>query len=155
MALQIYAQKIPQKGYEYSKKPMEIMGCTRTSTISQVKKQLNSWGISFTTGEDWVQIENVKWYGIHFNVINFVFDKKGKIKWISSRSNTISKDALMYEFWEIVGDLPYRGLYSDKYNTPYYIHNGVDDSEFAVLSFLLGFWFFFNNTAHEGLGFQP
>ncbi|MCI6592794.1 MAG: hypothetical protein SPK18_10080 [Treponema sp.] len=138
--LNLFSQNHPlQQAKKHANKPMQIMGITYNSTLSQVKKQFNEWNIVYhsTDANNGIQIENITWQGIVFEWINIFYDKRsGQITHIQcSPSQSESKDNITSSFNQIVVGLPFREViesyvYGVQFNT--YIYNGKDSSECAV-----------------------
>ena len=173
----VYAQDKPvqknqskpvQKGHQHSESPISVMGFTYQSTSSEVKEQLEEWGFVWKNLDQKkgyaYQIENIDWYGVNFNVINFCFDKNGIIKWIYlSPNKSENKDNIKKGFNKILSGLPYRkqlkrdwGIYD--IITYYSLYNGKDETEFAVIDndgTYINLSFYLNNSFTEYTGLNP
>jgi len=173
----IYAQSQPiqknqskpvQKGHQHSDEPINVMGFTYKSTPTEVKEQLEEWGFVWKKLDQKkgfaFQIEDIDWYGVNFDVINFCFDSNGVIKWIYlSPDNSENKDSIMKGFKKILSGLPYRkqltrnwGLYD--ITTNYSLYNGKDETEFAVIDNngkYINLSFYLNNSFTEYTGLNP
>ena len=181
LALQVFAQEKPtQKKQEqtnqqlktaqgknaHSKEPMSFMGFTYTTKKKDIEAQLKEWDIQWNILENGgIQIRDIDWKGINFQVINFLFDKKDKIQWIyCSPSKEEERDNVLTCFKDLVTELPYRDNYVKKSNHPllsdkeYILWNGKDETEFAVADVYgtyLSLHFYFNNSIKECLGIKP
>lgn len=160
--VQAYAQSTPTQGYSYSKQPLSVMGFTKTSTMSQVKKQLEDWGIRWNVSEarkNTIQIRDIRYEGCLFSVINFAFDSKGKILGIDFLPDDSEADDNIYNcFSSICKNLPYRKMYTRyTYYSPvnYYVFNGCDDTEFAIFTDYDEFGFCFNGSISDRYGIYP
>lgn len=159
----ICAQSNPIQGYSYSKLPLTVMGFTKTSTMAQVKKQLENWGIKWNVSnasKNVIQIRGVRYEGCLFTVINFAFDSNGKllgIDFIPENSENYNK--IHDCFSSITKNYPYRNTYSVYYTyitREYYVFNGYDDTEFAIWDDSLPeFGFCFNGSISDRYGIYP
>ncbi|WP_294429671.1 hypothetical protein [uncultured Treponema sp.] len=163
LLLQLYAQSVPTQGYSYSKQPLNVMGFTKASTITQVKKQLGIWGIKWNVAEqnkNCIQARGVKYEGLFFDYINYYFNDKGKIIEIYFLpADSENDDRIFNSFSSIVKNFPYRNTYSVKYKyitKVYDVFNGYDDTEYVVLdNDLLYFGFCFNGSISKQHGIYP
>lgn len=168
ITIHFFSQSRPtQNGYEHSKKTMEIMGITRNSSISQVKKQLNDWSIVWepTKFNNGIQIRNLNWVGITFDWVNIMFDYNGKIKYITCfPSEFENPNKIMDAFKKICVGLPFRRKMQSPINSTqmYEIYNGQNETEFALFAYhpypydaLIRFTFYFNGSIQECEGLNP
>ena len=149
-----YAQNKPTQYSKHSKNPIEVMGFTYKSTISQVKKQLDRWGLVYLDFSDekilpGFALKNTEYLGIVFSHIGFYFDPKtNKICDISFDygTNSVTREVMEKVFQDIIKDLPYlkrtnRKAISGK-NLICDVWIGKDSSEYAVLTdYHLDFYF--------------
>ena len=160
----VYAQNGRISNYSYSSSPMKIMGFTKDTTLSQAKKQINEWKVtwSFRDYDNTIVMNKVSWQSLDFESIWITFDNYGKIKWIACHSPSGNINTIQSSFLKIVSNLPYRRMLINPYiEAKTYIYNGYDESEFAIYStntnkYLppIEFSFYFNSSIYES-GFNP
>lgn len=153
ITIQIFAQDVPTQGYQYSSKPMNVMGFTGKSTISEIEQQLNNWKITYEFVDNpfiedkrckHLRCENFRWKGLLFEFVHFIFTKEGildSIGFVPAKGE--SQDKFVSFFYEITSAYPLRKNFSKygyhqisgrKWTSDYTVKNGRNDYESAVLT---------------------
>ena len=153
ITIQIFAQDIPTQGYQYSSKPLNVMGFTGKSTISGVEQQLNNWKINYEFFDNpfiedkrckQLRCRNFRWKGILLSCVHFHFTKEGNLARIGfSPDEGESQDKIVSFFYEITSAYPQRKYFSKhdyyeisgrKWTENCTVKNGINDYESAVLT---------------------
>ena len=156
--INLYAQNNLTAKYKYSTKPMEVMGFTGDSTLTQVRKELENWNVvyEYTDWSNCIEVRNVTWKGLEFNFINFWFYGNGKLKDIMCAPKSDNVTEVEKSFQKIFSELPYRRS-ENTYGGKRVFYNGKNETENAVFIVnssgfpsYIEFEFYFNDSLRNG-----